>query len=130
MRYNGIDTIRAMLLTDVHLLGPIKGNWFERLRVEAQIQRVYQNALALHQPDVVFILGDLFDEGQFVDDKYFHEYLSRFDVIFKTPPHIQRYCLVGNHDIGFHYRYEVVQSCNEPILLTLEFSLLFLLLTD
>lgn len=107
MKYTGIDTIRAMLLTDIHLLGPIKGNWIERLRVESQMQRVYQNALALHQPDVVFILGDLFDEGQYVDDKYFHDYLLRFHEIFKTPSHIQRYCLVGNHDIGFHYRYVV-----------------------
>lgn len=105
MKYDGILAIRAMLLTDIHLIGPIKGNWFERLRVEAQIKRVYQNALALHQPDVVFILGDLFDEGQYADDKSFNEYLSRFQDIFKTPRQIKRYCLVGNHDIGFHHRY-------------------------
>lgn len=109
MKYDSILTIRAMLLTDVHLIGPIKGNWFERLRVEAQMQRVYQNALALHQPDIVFILGDLFDEGQYVDDKYFNVYLSRFHNVFKTPAHIKRYCLVGNHDIGFHFRYVAVK---------------------
>lgn len=104
MRYNGLDTIRAMLLTDIHLLGPITGNWFERLRVESQMQRVYQNALRIHQPDVVFILGDLFDEGQYVDDDYYHKYLVRFHTIFATPPSIQRFSLVGNHDIGFHHR--------------------------
>lgn len=104
MKFTGLNAIRAMLLTDVHLLGPANGNKFERLRVEAQIKRVYQNALEMHQPNVVFILGDLFDEGQYVDDAYFNEYLMRFDDIFKTPPHIPRYCLVGNHDIGFHYR--------------------------
>lgn len=96
------DPIRAMMLTDVHLLGPLNDNWFERTRVEAQIRRVYQKALSLHQPDVVFILGDLFNEGLYVDDNDFSEYLSRFSDIFETPPHIQRYCLVGNHDIGFH----------------------------
>lgn len=107
-----MNTIRAMLLTDVHLIGPIKGHWLERLRVEAQMRRVYQNALAFHQPDVVFIMGDLFDEGQYVDDDYFREYLWRFNIIFATPPHIQRYCLVGNHDIGFHNRYSV-SRCRE-----------------
>lgn len=97
------DPIRAMMLTDVHLLGPFKDNWFERMRVEAQMRRVYQKALSLHRPDVVFILGDLFNEGFYVDDNYFSEYLSRFSDIFETPPHIQRFCLVGNHDIGFHH---------------------------
>lgn len=68
------------------------------------MRRVYQKAISLHQPDVVFILGDLFDEGQYVDDEYFDEYLQRFNDTFETPPHIKRICAVGNHDVGFHYR--------------------------
>lgn len=92
-----------MLLTDTHLIAPLTGFWIERLLVESQMQRVYQTAISIHQPGVVFILGDLFDDGQYVnnsiDDKYFEEYLSRFFEIFKTPPHIKQYCLVGNQSI-------------------------------
>lgn len=100
MKFN--DSIRVMFLTDIHLIGPEKGFWIERLRVESQMRKAYQTAISIHQPDVVFILGDLFDEGLSVDDKYFEEYLRRFFYIFETPSHIQRYCLVGNHDVGFH----------------------------
>lgn len=109
MKFDGILAIRAMLLTDVHLIGPIKGYRFERMRIEAQMKRVYQKALELHQPDIVFILGDLFDEGEYVDEKYFNVYLSRFNDIFKTPAYIKRYSLVGNHDIGFHLKYVAKQ---------------------
>lgn len=93
-----------MLLADTHLLGPFKGNWFDKLRREWQMRRAFQTSILLHQPDVVFILGDIFDEGQWVNDNQFKSYMLRYHDIFRTPDHIQVYSAVGNHDIGFHYR--------------------------
>lgn len=93
-----------MLLADTHLLGPFKGHWFDKLRREWQMRRAFQSAIWLHQPDVVFILGDIFDEGQWVNDKHFEAYLLRFHDIFRTPDSVQVFSAVGNHDVGFHYR--------------------------
>lgn len=99
-----------MLLADTHLLGPYKGHWFDRLRREWQMRRAFQTAISLHQPDVVFILGDVFDEGQWVNDEYFGMYLLRFQAIFQTPSRTQVFSAVGNHDIGFHYRLQIKLS--------------------
>ena len=93
-----------MLLADTHLLGPFKGHWFDKLRREWQMRRAFQTAIWLHQPDVVFILGDIFDEGQWVDDEHFEAYVLRFYDIFRTPDNVQVFSAVGNHDVGFHYR--------------------------
>lgn len=94
-----------MILADTHLLGPFRGHWFDRLRREWQMRRSFQTTVWLHRPDVVFILGDVFDEGQWVDGEGFESYLMRFHDIFYTPPGTKVYSAVGNHDIGFHYRF-------------------------
>lgn len=96
--------VKAMLLADTHLLGPFKGHWYDKLRREWQMFRAFQASISLHQPDVVFILGDVFDEGQWVNDDEFNRYLMRFHRIFHTPDHIKVYSVVGNHDVGFHYK--------------------------
>lgn len=98
------EPVKAILLADTHLLGPFKGHWFDKLRREWQMRRAFQSAIWLHQPDVVFILGDVFDEGQWVNDEHFQAYLLRYHDIFRTPEQIQVYSAVGNHDIGFHYK--------------------------
>lgn len=94
-----------MILADTHLLGPFRGHWFDKLRREWQMRKSFQTAVWLHRPDVVFILGDVFDEGQWVDEKGFESYLMRFHDIFYTPSPTKVYSAVGNHDIGFHYRF-------------------------
>lgn len=98
------DSVKAMILADTHLLGPYKGHWLDKLRREWQMYRAFQSAITIHQPDVVFILGDIFDEGQWVDDEYFRAYLRRFQYLFRTPEHMPVYSAIGNHDVGFHYR--------------------------
>lgn len=93
-----------MILADTHLVGPTGGYWLDLILRDWQMEQAYRTAISLHQPDVVFILGDLFEDGEYVDDKYFKEnYLPRFHRIFQTPNHIKVFSAVGNHDIGFHY---------------------------
>lgn len=98
------DSVKAMILADTHLLGPFKGHWLDKLRREWQMYRTFQSAITIHQPDVVFILGDIFDEGQWVDDTYFQAYVHRFQILFRTSDQIPVYSAIGNHDVGFHYR--------------------------
>lgn len=65
--------------------------------------RSFQTAITLHQPDVIFILGDVFDEGSWVNDAEYNEYVRRFNSIFKVPHKKKIYVVAGNHDMGFHY---------------------------
>lgn len=52
----------------------------------------------------ISIKGDLFDEGQWVDEKQFEEYVRRYRRLFHTDERTQVFGALGNHDIGFHYR--------------------------
>ncbi|XP_058447627.1 metallophosphoesterase 1 homolog [Malaya genurostris] len=100
---NGLEPVKVMLLADVHLLGPVHGHWFDKLRREWQMHRTFQSAMTLFRPEVVFILGDIFDEGNWVNQKEFEAYVDRFRKLFHTPTGTQLHSVVGNHDIGFHY---------------------------
>lgn len=74
------------------------------------MHRSFLAALSVHEPDIIFILGDVFDEGQWAPDDDFQEYLLTFRQLFEpgvSPVNgkpIPLYAVVGNHDIGFHYR--------------------------
>lgn len=49
------------------------------------------------------MLGDIFDEGNWVNDRGFEEYLERFHSIFELPSTTRLYAIHGNHDVNFHY---------------------------
>ena len=91
-------------------LGPFRGHWFDKLRREWQMHRSFQTALSIFQPEAIFILGDLFDEGQWVNDIKFKNYVTRFRQLFHTNNETVIYGAVGNHDVGFHYKYYNWQS--------------------
>ncbi|XP_049877060.1 metallophosphoesterase 1 homolog [Pectinophora gossypiella] len=98
---SGADVLKVFMLTDIHLLGP-RGNKFDKMRREWQMHRAFQTILTVHQPDVVFILGDIFDAGQRVNENQFNNYVDSFHGKFSVPNHIRMYIVAGNHDIGFH----------------------------
>ncbi|ESN91680.1 hypothetical protein HELRODRAFT_189769 [Helobdella robusta] len=100
--YSG-EFLKVMILADVHLLGSREGHWFDKLRREWQMERSFQTSMLVHDPDVVFILGDLFDEGKWCSDAEFQYYVNRFRSKFSTPERTRLYVVAGNHDMGFHY---------------------------
>lgn len=75
------------------------------------MHRAFQTVMTIHNPEIVFILGDLYDEGQWATSTEFQEFFDRFNYIFKHPPATKLYAVAGNHDLGFHYRmtYEKVE---------------------
>ncbi|RLU21082.1 hypothetical protein DMN91_007698 [Ooceraea biroi] len=95
--------VRAMFIADTHLLGSREGHWFDKLRREWQMYRAFQTMMTLHRPDIVFILGDVFDEGQWCGATEFEYYLKRFHSLFYVPEGTHLYVVAGNHDMGFHY---------------------------
>ncbi|KAK3515574.1 hypothetical protein QTP70_024590, partial [Hemibagrus guttatus] len=98
---------------------------------EWQMERSFQTALLLLRPEMIFILGDVFDEGKWSSTKSFLDglYLGcdkwsclwtvkkkkerepkdweddvrRFKQIFSHPSSTELVVLIGNHDIGFHH---------------------------
>ncbi|XP_045743060.1 metallophosphoesterase 1 isoform X2 [Mirounga angustirostris] len=101
---SGQKTLKAMFLADTHLLGEVRGHWLDKLRREWQMERAFQTALWLLQPEVVFILGDIFDEGKWSSSQAWADDVERFQKIFRHPRHVQLKVVAGNHDIGFHYQ--------------------------
>lgn len=95
--------VHAMFIADTHLLGPKKGHWFDKLKREWQMYRAFQTMITLHKPDIIFVLGDLFDEGQWSSSTEFEQYIQRFHSLFSVPKNTHLYVVAGNHDIGFHY---------------------------
>ncbi|XP_026924264.1 metallophosphoesterase 1 isoform X3 [Acinonyx jubatus] len=107
---SGQETLKAMFLADTHLLGEIRGHWLDKLRREWQMERAFQTALWLLQPEVVFILGDIFDEGKWSSPQAWADDVERFQKIFRHPHHVLLKVVAGNHDIGFHYHFVMVNS--------------------
>lgn len=97
------SAVRALILADTHLLGSRHGHWFDKLRREWQMYRAFQTAITLHEPDIVFVLGDLTDEGLYCSSAEFEYYVKRFYSLFKVPEKTALYVVAGNHDMGFHY---------------------------
>ncbi|XP_067331585.1 metallophosphoesterase 1 isoform X2 [Channa argus] len=104
------STVRAMVLSDTHLLGAVGGHWFDKLRREWQMERAFQTALWLLRPEIVFILGDIFDEGKWSSQKHWEDDVRRFHRMFRHTTDTELVVLVGNHDIGFHYDFVLVNS--------------------
>uniref|UniRef100_A0A1Y1KE96 Calcineurin-like phosphoesterase domain-containing protein n=1 Tax=Photinus pyralis TaxID=7054 RepID=A0A1Y1KE96_PHOPY len=104
VQHNNEKALRTMVFADTHLLGSRRGHWFDKLRREWQMYRAFQTALTLHRPDVVFLLGDITDEGDYCSDDEFRYYVKRFDSLFVTPFDVKIFVVAGNHDMGFHYR--------------------------
>ncbi|XP_045513885.1 metallophosphoesterase 1 homolog isoform X2 [Pieris brassicae] len=96
--------VYAMVLADIHLLGSKNGHWLDKERREWQMHRAFQTAMTLHNPELVFILGDIFDEGKWSSQKEFNEYVERFKKLFEIPKGTTLHVVAGNHDIGFHYK--------------------------
>ena len=102
--------LKAMFLADTHLLREFLGHWLDKLRREWQVERAFQTALWLLQPEVVFILEDVFDEGKWSTPEAWVDDVEQFRKMFRHPSHVQLKVVAGNHDIGFHYEmntYEV-----------------------
>ncbi|XP_057383075.1 metallophosphoesterase 1 isoform X2 [Balaenoptera acutorostrata] len=102
--------LRVMFLADSHLLGAVRGHWLDKLRREWQMERAFQTALWLLQPEVVFILGDIFDEGKWSSSQV---------SLGPNPPSSLRECdpagAAGPHPGGTH---SVLDVSAEPVLRT------------
>ncbi|KAG7251024.1 hypothetical protein CRUP_032537, partial [Coryphaenoides rupestris] len=66
---------------------------------EWQMERGFQTALWLLRPEIVFILGDIFDEGKWSTPTNWDDDVRRFHRMFRHSSDTQLVVLVGNHDI-------------------------------
>lgn len=95
--------LRVMLFADTHLLSSASVDRFHRNRRDWQIYRSFQSAYFLFEPDLIFLIGDVTNDGDRCSDHEWNETISRFHSIFFTGSAPKLYVLPGNHDIGLHY---------------------------
>lgn len=89
------------MISDTHLLGKINGHWLDKLKREWQMYQSFWIAKWIHNPEFIFFLGDLMDEGKWAGKPLFTSYVDRFRQLFGDDN--KTITLAGNHDIGFHY---------------------------
>lgn len=117
-RQSNDQCIYSMVLSDTHLLGNKRGHPLDKLRREWQMHMSFKTSLTLLQPNLIIILGDVFDEGLIASPQEFRQYTNRFHEVFPIHNHkvtvksgnkvqsspVKVIVAVGNHDIGFHDR--------------------------
>lgn len=99
----GENALKTFMIADTHLLGQRRGHFFDKFRREWQMYMSYRAAVGMFDPDAVFFLGDLTDEGQWADEELFKVYTDRFDELFGSTGRPKVVAVAGNHDLGFHY---------------------------
>ena len=67
------------------------------------MHRGFVSANQLLNPEVVFFLGDLFDEGKWSGNEEFKSTVERFHSLFPFENKENKIVVIGNHDVGFHY---------------------------
>lgn len=55
--------LKAIALSDTHLFGLKRGHFLDKLKREWSMYICFQLAIYFFEPNSVFFLGDLFDEG-------------------------------------------------------------------
>ncbi|RXM28268.1 Metallophosphoesterase 1 [Acipenser ruthenus] len=75
--------------------------------MEWQMERAFQTAMWFLRPEIVFILGDIFDEGKWSSPKNWEDDVRRFRQMFRHPDDTELVVVAGNHDIGFHYEMDL-----------------------
>ncbi|TMW63584.1 hypothetical protein Poli38472_002525 [Pythium oligandrum] len=96
------SALRALVVSDVHLLGKRRRTWIERIWIDWQITIALQAANHAHAPEIVLVLGDQLDEGGYpTSDEDWQEYTSRFTQAMASLRGKETLFLMGNHDAAF-----------------------------
>lgn len=97
------NTTVILLVADPQILGqnePTLYGWLSRWDSDRYLHRGYSHAVTFLKPHLEFFLGDIFDEGEFLDDHHFALDVERFLRIFPLHSNISRIYLAGDNDIG------------------------------
>uniref|UniRef100_K3WEE3 Calcineurin-like phosphoesterase domain-containing protein n=1 Tax=Globisporangium ultimum (strain ATCC 200006 / CBS 805.95 / DAOM BR144) TaxID=431595 RepID=K3WEE3_GLOUD len=101
-RHDATADLRALVVSDIHLLGKRRRSWVERAWIDWQVRMTAHSAVDVHQPDLVLVLGDQFDEGGLpTPQSDWAEYVARFQRAFASFRSLKTLYLVGNHDTAF-----------------------------
>lgn len=97
------DSTKILVLSDTHIMGPVKSFKIDKLLREWQMKQAYSIINSIYKPEVVIFLGDLLDEASFSSDENFRVASRDFGSIFPADDvNQERIIIAGNHDVGFH----------------------------
>lgn len=97
------DSLRVMFLADTHVHIPNRNRDWSKLRQEWHMHRAFQTAQTYFKPEVVFFLGDIFDESQGANAEDFDVLVKRFKSLFRVKESQAKiHVVAGNHDLDLH----------------------------
>lgn len=109
-KYRDLEHARIMLIADPQLIDahtyPGRNSLLLKLSqhtVDTYIKKSYNALMKYLEPEHIFFLGDLLDNGRGSEDGYFQSQVKRFRKIFKKHKLTFTFHtnVPGNHDIGF-----------------------------
>lgn len=78
----GQNMTKVMFISDIHLRTNTFTNFVDNYIRERQMYYSYTYALTQLKPEFVFILGDILDDGERIDDNTFQFQVKRFTKLF------------------------------------------------
>lgn len=63
------DALKALIISDTHLLGHRKSIWIDRWLREWEMYQSFKAVISIHKPEVVFVLGKDYSYIKFIINK-------------------------------------------------------------
>ena len=96
------DSLRVLAITDLHIMCTMSAvePWIARWDADRYLKKNLDQAIAVFEPHVVLILGDVFDQGYNANSKEWVDYLACLRHIVALPKKVKFMSTVGDNDIG------------------------------
>ena len=96
------EALKVLVVTDLHIMCTMSAvePWIARWDADRYLKKNLDQAFAVFSPDVVLILGDVFDQGYNANSQEWIDYLRCFRHVVAVPDNVQLMSTVGDNDIG------------------------------
>ena len=105
------DVLKLLLISDMHIMCtvPAVEPWLYRWDADRYLRMNIETAVRYVHPDVVIVLGDMFDQGYIASEQEWEEYIECLHDIVRLPVETKLLVTVGDNDIGGEGR-DVIKS--------------------
>ena len=96
------ESLRVLVITDLHIMCTMSAveTWIARWDADRYLKKSLDEALDAFRPNVVLILGDVFDQGYNANSREWIDYLHCLQHVVAVPATVHFMSTVGDNDIG------------------------------
>lgn len=96
------DSLKVLVMTDLHIMCTMSAveSWIARWDADRYLKKNLDQAIKVFKPNVVLILGDVFDQGYNANSQEWIDYLRCLRHVVAVPGNVQIMSTVGDNDIG------------------------------